>query len=92
MGMREVSFGRYLRLLRESKKKTLRGVARYLKISAAYLSDVELGRRGPLAWTQLSAVLNVLEASEMERLALLGLARLQKLERTLELLRRSYDF
>lgn len=41
--------GAKARELREAKKKSLRKTAIALGVSAAYLSDLELGRRG---WTQ----------------------------------------
>lgn len=40
-----VEFGRVVREAREAKKISLRQVATHLKLSAPYLSDVELGRR-----------------------------------------------
>jgi len=41
-------FGQALRSLRESKNISLRSFAKQMGWSAAYQSDVELGRRGPL--------------------------------------------
>lgn len=41
-----VFVGQKMRKLRKAEGKTLRGVARAMKLSAAYLSDLELGRRG----------------------------------------------
>jgi hypothetical protein len=38
--------GACLRQIREAHKLTLREVARRMKFSAAYVSDMELGRRG----------------------------------------------
>lgn len=79
--IREVFYGRYLRCLRESKHKTLRETARHLGISASYLSDVELDRRGPLNDNQMEIVLGFFGASLMERIALRGLTRLERLEK-----------
>lgn len=41
-----VFVGQKMRKLRKSEGKTLRAVARAMDLSAAYLSDLELGRRG----------------------------------------------
>jgi cytoskeletal protein RodZ len=41
-----VFVGQKMRRLRNSEGKTLRAVARAMNLSAAYLSDLELGRRG----------------------------------------------
>jgi len=41
------TFGEKLRELREAKDLSLRELARNLGVSAAFLSDVELGRRHP---------------------------------------------
>jgi transcriptional regulator with XRE-family HTH domain len=41
------TFGEYLRELRESRDISVRELARQLAVSAAFLSDVELGRRHP---------------------------------------------
>lgn len=41
-------FGALLRRLREERGASLRALAKALRISAPFLSDVELGKRGPL--------------------------------------------
>jgi len=41
------SFGQRIRELREAKDLSLRDLAKLLDVSAAFLSDVELGRRYP---------------------------------------------
>jgi transcriptional regulator with XRE-family HTH domain len=41
------TFGDRIREFREAKDKSLRELARELEVSAAFLSDVELGRRYP---------------------------------------------
>ena len=41
------TFGEQIRDLREAKDISVRELARQLKVSAAFLSDVELGRRHP---------------------------------------------
>lgn len=52
--------GLTLRLLRVKRNLSLREVARRMKLSAPYLSDLELGRR---AWTQ-ARVLEFMKALE----------------------------
>ncbi len=42
----DVANGESIRSLRESRGKSLRWLARSLKISAPYLSDMEKGKRG----------------------------------------------
>lgn len=56
---RRVRNGAYLRALREYGGLSLREMARRLAWSAAYLSDVELGRRAvtPGVWAGYRAVL-----------------------------------
>lgn len=41
------TLGEYIRELREKKDISVRELARQLKVSAAFLSDIELGRRHP---------------------------------------------
>jgi transcriptional regulator with XRE-family HTH domain len=41
------TLGEHIRALRESKDLSVRELARNLKVSAAFLSDIELGRRHP---------------------------------------------
>lgn len=43
----EKTLGQFIRELRERRDMSLREVARKLGVSAAFLSDVELGRRHP---------------------------------------------
>lgn len=45
MGMK--TFGQKIRELREAKDFSLRELAKQLEVSAAFLSDIELGRRFP---------------------------------------------
>lgn len=56
---RRVRNGAYLRAIREQKGLSLREVGRRLAWSAAYLSDVERGRRAvtPGVWAGYRAVL-----------------------------------
>ncbi len=41
-------FGKLLRKSRKEQGKTLNSVARHMNLSAAYICDIEKGRRGPL--------------------------------------------
>ena len=45
--MDKLTFGEKIRQLREAKDASLREIAASIKVSAAFLSDVELGRRFP---------------------------------------------
>jgi transcriptional regulator with XRE-family HTH domain len=57
--MSTASFGELLREARQRKFMTLRGCARLARISPAFLSDIELGRRYPglAVYKRLLAVL-----------------------------------
>lgn len=66
--------GARLRALREERGVTLKEMARALRVSSAYLSALEHGRRGRPTWTLLQrmiAYFNVIwdEAEELIRLA-----------------------
>ena len=54
------TLGTYLRALREKRRVSLRRVATRARITAAYLSDIELGRRHPSekVLAELAAALN----------------------------------
>ena len=54
------TLGTYLRALREKRRISLRRVAARARITAAYLSDIELGRRHPSekVLAELAAALN----------------------------------
>lgn len=54
----QAQIGKMMRGSREGQNVSLREVARRMKLSAPYLSDLELGRRG---WTQ-ARVLQCMEA------------------------------
>lgn len=47
--MKREAFGALLRSLRETQGARMSALARHLDVSPAYLSDVEQGRRAPLA-------------------------------------------
>ena len=66
--------GARLRALRDERGVTLKDMARALRVSSAYLSALEHGRRGKPTWTllqRLIAYFNVIwdEAEELQRLA-----------------------
>ena len=66
--------GARLRQMREERGVTLKEMARALRVSSAYLSALEHGRRGKPTWTLLQrmiAYFNVIwdEAEELTRLA-----------------------
>ncbi len=53
-------FGRELRALREQTHRSMGEVARHLGVSVTYVSDVERGRRGPLAPPAITKVAELL--------------------------------
>ena len=66
--------GARLRSLREERGVTLKDMARELRVSSAYLSALEHGRRGKPTWSLLQRMItyfNVIwdEAEELQRLA-----------------------
>lgn len=66
--------GAKLRALREERGVTLKDMARALRVSSAYLSALEHGRRGKPTWSLLQRIttyFNVIwdEAEELQRLA-----------------------
>lgn len=66
--------GARLRALREQRGLTLKDMARSLRVSSAYLSALEHGRRGKPTWILLQRIItyfNVIwdEAEELQRLA-----------------------
>jgi transcriptional regulator with XRE-family HTH domain len=66
--------GAKLRALREERGVTLKDMARALRVSSAYLSALEHGRRGKPTWVLLQRIItyfNVIwdEAEELQRLA-----------------------
>jgi transcriptional regulator with XRE-family HTH domain len=66
--------GAKLRALREERGVTLKDMARALRVSSAYLSALEHGRRGKPTWSLLQRIItyfNVIwdEAEELQRLA-----------------------
>ena len=70
-------FGRKLRELRRARGTTMKEMAAALRVTPAYLSALEHGRRGRPSWRLVQAVVgyfNVIwdEAEELERLARLS--------------------
>lgn len=66
--------GARLRALREERGVTLKDMARALRVSSAYLSALEHGRRGKPTWILLQRIItyfNVIwdEAEDLQRLA-----------------------
>ncbi|MFQ5534726.1 MAG: helix-turn-helix domain-containing protein [Sphingomonadales bacterium] len=74
-------FGARLREMRAARGITLNNMARDLKISAAYLSALEHGRRGSPSWRLVQDVITYFDviwddAEELERLARLSHPRI----------------
>ncbi len=70
-------FGTKIRELRAARGVTMKDMAAALRVSPAYLSALEHGRRGRPSWAQVQAIIgyfNVIwdEATEIERLARLS--------------------
>lgn len=66
--------GARLRVLREERGVTLKEMAKALRVSSAYLSALEHGRRGKPTWSLLQRIItyfNVIwdEAEELQRLS-----------------------
>ncbi|MBX3506088.1 MAG: helix-turn-helix transcriptional regulator [Parvibaculum sp.] len=74
-------FGRKLRELRAARGLTLKDMAAALRVTPAYLSALEHGKRGRPSWRLVQAIIgyfNVIwdEAEELERLARLSHPRI----------------
>tara|TARA_R110000868_G_scaffold2809_12_gene19407 strand:+ start:2602 stop:3003 length:402 start_codon:yes stop_codon:yes gene_type:complete len=70
-------FGEKIRELRAARGVTMKDMAAALRVSPAYLSALEHGRRGRPSWAQVQAIIgyfNVIwdEAADIERLARLS--------------------
>lgn len=73
----EHTFGRYVRERRELLGKTVRGFAKELDITPAYLSDIEKGNRyAPKA--KLDLIFQLLEVPEDQREAFMDMASLTR--------------
>lgn len=69
-----LSFGSFLKEKRTENKKTLRGFAKELGITAPYLSDVENGLRKPLLADKIEKAAEILQLSTEEKNQLFSLA------------------
>ena len=70
----EKTFGNYLKKRRESLGMSIRGLAAELKVSAAYISDIEKGNRYAPSQEKLERLIEVLQIPEDDRLAFNDLA------------------
>ncbi|MFA6681930.1 MAG: helix-turn-helix transcriptional regulator [Sphaerochaeta sp.] len=73
-----INFGEYLKKKREEKQISLRELARRLKLSAPFLSDVENNRRAPLTEERLATLADVLNLSETEKAEMYDIVGHQK--------------
>lgn len=67
-------FGLYMRKLRQQRGVTQKEMAQALRVSSAYLSALEHGRRGRPTWAMIQSILNYFnliwdDADELVRLA-----------------------
>lgn len=76
-----ITFGQYLRSLRESRKVSLREFAKYMRWSAAYQSDIELSRRGAVSYDNIVKIMDYLELTELEYYTLLALRKIEKIDK-----------
>ena len=74
----KINFGEYLKKKREEKQISLRELARRLKLSAPFLSDVENNRRAPLTEERLATLADVLNLSETEEAEMYDIVGHQK--------------
>ena len=70
----EQSFGEFIAKKREEKKITLREMARLLKITPPYLSDIEKDRRNPPEREKMDQIAEILFLSTDERRYMYDLA------------------
>lgn len=68
------TFATYITCIREDRKYTLRQMAEALKVSAAYYSDVEKGRRNPLSLEKLEHFAEITSMTEEEKRTMYDLA------------------
>lgn len=69
-----LNFGDFIAKKRNERRVTLRGLARKLGISSAYLNEVEKDRRNPFDVEKLELLSEILEFSEEERTMMMDLA------------------
>ena len=70
-----ITFGQYMRGIRYKKGLTLRHAARKLTFSAAYISDIELGRRNPPSQKTILEWCGLIDANIINALALASKSR-----------------
>ena len=68
------SFSSFILGIREDRKYTLRQMAEALKVSAAYYSDIEKGRRNPLGLEKLELFAEITAMTEEEKRTMFDLA------------------
>ena len=78
MQKNKINFGEYLKKKREEKQISLRELARRLKLSAPFLSDVENNRRAPLTEERLATLADVLNLNETEEAEMYDIVGHQK--------------
>lgn len=69
-----MTFGQYIRDIRQNRNITLRSVAERLGIAPAYLCDVEYNRRNPFDLDKLTRLSDILVLSKKERNTMYDLA------------------
>ncbi len=72
--MDSLTFGTFLQQKRIAAKLTLRGMAKKLGISAAYLYDIEWGKRNPLGMDKLVQISHILHFTPEDENKLFNLA------------------
>ncbi|MCD7974364.1 MAG: helix-turn-helix domain-containing protein [Phascolarctobacterium sp.] len=78
MASKEMTSGKFLAELRESKDVTLRELARKMKVSAPFLSDVEKDRRSALTSERIEQVAETLNLKADDKKKLYDLAGEQR--------------
>ena len=71
-------FGKFIETKRKALNKTLRGLAAYLDIAPAYMSDIEKGHRYPPDKDKLEKMAELLNLSEEEKNKMFDLAAGEK--------------
>lgn len=74
MKFNQDSFAGYITGIREDRKFTLRQMAESLRLSPAYYSDVEKGRRNPLSLEKLELFARITNMTDEEKTTMFDLA------------------
>ncbi len=74
MNIERSTFAAYITDIREDRKFTLRQMAEALRVSPAYYSDVEKGRRNPLSYEKLEHLAEITSMTEEEKRTMYDLA------------------